>query len=52
MGDELSIQLTEQLRAALETAKQIGDKNVMYLVRRALNACIRRWGEPDTNGID
>jgi hypothetical protein len=39
--------LITQLRAAMDTAKEIGDPTVIYVVARALHACVLRWNNED-----
>jgi len=41
--DELTVQLLQHLRAALEISMQLDDASATYFVRRALDACRRRW---------
>jgi hypothetical protein len=47
-GTELTIELIEQLRAALAVATRIGDETAVYFVERALHACTARWGNQDS----
>ena len=43
-GEDLTVQLIKQLRAALALATETGDEGAIYFVRRALAACTVRWG--------